>query len=96
MVNLDKKVTIDDLIITYLAEKTKKGFIKGFTEKEFLDFLTYMKAHIIVNGEIGDYNSYVESFIERKNKNDWFGNPHIEFKRGVINPNYNFVRTMKV
>lgn len=90
MINLEHKLTVDDLVVNYLAEKTKKGFINGFEQKEFLDFLTFFKSHFEVMGDITDYNTYIENFIKRKNKRDWSDKPHITFQDGVVKPTYEF------
>ena len=41
MVNQEHTLTVDDLIIVYLIEKTKQGYIPEVTEEEFMNFLKY-------------------------------------------------------
>ncbi|MDD3392649.1 MAG: hypothetical protein PHE54_03840 [Bacilli bacterium] len=88
MINSEHKLTIDDLIINYLIEKTKKGFANGFGEKEFLDFLNFFKCNFKVSGNISDYTTYIKDFIDRKNARDWSHESHILFENGTVKPTY--------
>lgn len=89
MVNQEHKLTVDDLIIVYLIEKTKQGYIPEVTEEEFMDFLKYFISKKEIQDMLWDYNQLINRLIERKNKEDWFDDPHIEFTQdGILKPNY--------
>lgn len=91
MINLERKLTVDDLIVSYLAEKMKQGYISEITEQEFMEFLKYFSSKKYVYDILWNYNSLINRFLERKSKNDWNKEPHMYFtKDKKLKPNYIF------
>lgn len=91
MVNSGHKLTIDELIVTYLIEKSTKGHIPEITEKEFMDFLKYFMEKKVVEDVLFDYNKLINRFLERTTESYWHGKPHMEFtKDGILKLNYKF------
>ena len=43
MVNLEHKLTVDDLIVEYMMYKTNNGYNPSFTTSEFVDFLHFFE-----------------------------------------------------
>lgn len=41
MVNLEKILTVDDLIVEYMVYKVKNGYDPKFLASEFMDFLQF-------------------------------------------------------
>ena len=41
MVNLEKILTVDDLIVEYIVYKVKNGYDPKFLASEFMDFLQF-------------------------------------------------------
>lgn len=91
MVNKDFRLTVDDLIVHYLAEKTKQGYEPKVTEEEFMNFLNYFTQKKEVDDILWSYDKLINRFIERKMKHDWFGKSSVEFtKDNTLKPNYKF------
>lgn len=91
MINQENKLTIDDLIIIYIAEKMKQGYIPEVDEEELMDFLKYFTKKIEVEDILWNYQHLIIHFFIRKNATNWFGEPHIDFtKAGTLKPNYRF------
>lgn len=100
MVNLEHKLTVDDLIIEYTVLKLKNGYEPKYTINEFMDFLSYFKKQMEVEDVLKDGEKLFNRFFERKNKYDWNSRekdiliPHIdmEYKKEigeyVLSPNY--------
>lgn len=78
MVNLEHKLTVDDLIVEYMMSKIKNGYNPSFTVSEFIDFLHFFEGKMKVEDSIYDGKQLFERFFERKNENDWFGEPHLD------------------
>ncbi len=89
MVNEEFRLTVDDLIVQYIVEKTKQGYEPKVTEEEFMSFLNYFTQKKEVDDILWDYNKLINRFLERKSKLDWYGEPHVEFtKDNILKPNY--------
>ncbi len=41
MVNLEKNLTVDDLIVEYMVYKVKNGYDPKFLASEFMDYLQF-------------------------------------------------------
>lgn len=94
MVNLEHKLTVDDLIVEYMMYKVKNGYEPKFLTSEFISFLYYFESKMKVEDALYDNNELFKRFFNRKNKRDWFSEPHMNmaFSDGdndyVISANY--------
>lgn len=77
MVNLEHKLTVDDLIVEYMMYKTNNGYNPSFTTSEFVDFLHFFESKMQVDDAIYENVKLFNRFFERKNENDWFNKPHM-------------------
>lgn len=71
MVNLEHKLTVDDLIIEYLMAKVNGGYETSFTESEFMTFIYYFEESMPIEDVIYDAKELFKRFFERKGKSDW-------------------------
>jgi hypothetical protein len=78
MVNLEYKLTVDDLIVEYMMKKIKDGYNPSYTVSEFIDFLHFFESKMEVEDSIYDGKQLFERFFERKSKSDWYSEPHME------------------
>lgn len=83
MVNLEHKLTVDDLIIEYAMYKVKNDYEPSFSCSEFIDFLHYFESDIEVEDSLYDSEELFQRFFERKRNFDWNNNskeynPHLE------------------
>lgn len=72
MVNLEKNLTVDDLIVEYMVYKVKNGYDPKFLASEFMDFLQFFESKMKVEDVIYDRNILFQRFFERKSKSDWY------------------------
>lgn len=84
MVNLDNKLTVDDLIVEYMMYKVKNGYEPSFSTSEFINFLRYFETKMDVNDVLYDSKELFKRFFDRKNERDWHlsddnsANPHMD------------------
>lgn len=71
MVNLEHKLTVDDLIVEYMMYKVKSGYETSFLASEFIDFLSYFELRKTVLDSLYDGEELFKRFFERKNYDDW-------------------------
>lgn len=86
MVNLEYKLTVDDLIVEYMIYKVENGYEPSFTTGEFIKFLLYFEGKMSVYDALYDGVKLFERFFERKNKTDWIT---YSTKEGIPNPHMN-------
>lgn len=72
MVNLEKILTVDDLIVEYMVYKVKNGYDPKFLASEFMDFLQFFERKMKIEDVIYDKNILFQRFFERKSKSDWY------------------------
>lgn len=72
MVNLEHKLTIDDLIVEYAMYKVKNGYEPSFLTSEFIDFLHFFENKMPVEDLLYEKEKLFKRFFERKGKSDWF------------------------
>lgn len=95
MVNLEHKLTVDDLIVEYMMYKVKNGYEPKFSTSEFMSFLYYFESKMKVEDALYDNDKLFKRFFNRKNKEDWFSDPamNINFSEDdndyIISANYN-------
>ncbi|MBE6149363.1 MAG: hypothetical protein E7170_01405 [Firmicutes bacterium] len=82
MVNLENKLTVDDLIVEYMMYKVKNRYEPSFLANEFIDFLSCFELKKPVLDALYDGEELFKRFFERKAISDWniCGNlaPHME------------------
>jgi len=71
MVNLEHKLTVDDLIVEYMMYKVENGYEPSFTTGEFIKFLLYFESKMTVYDTLYDGEKLFNRFFERKNEQDW-------------------------
>ena len=71
MINLEHKLTADDLIVEYMVYKVKNGYEPSFLVSEFMDFLLYFESKMEVFDTLYDGIKLFERFFDRKKEFDW-------------------------
>jgi len=92
MVNLEHKLTVDDLIVEYMISKLKLGYEPSYTTEEFITFLYYFesKSKENVYDALYDNQRLFDRFFHRK-KQDWQFEPHMKkVDKNLIFPTYKF------
>lgn len=96
MVNLENKLTVDDLIVEYMMYKVKNGYEPSFLTSEFMSFLYFFESKMDVYDLLNENDKLFKRFFERKNESDWFNKPHMDMifsekdNDYLIRPNYKF------
>lgn len=83
MVNLEYKLTVDDLIIEYMMYKIKNGYEPKFTTSEFINFLHFFEGKMKVEDSLYENEKLFKRFLERKVVNDWSTTDFITGKRNI-------------
>ena len=89
MINLEHKLTADDLIVEYMVYKVKNGYEPSFLISEFMVFLLYFECKMEVFDTLYDGIKLFERFFDRKKEFDWIhiisystmekeNNPHMD------------------
>lgn len=73
MVNLEHKLTVDDLIVEYMMYKVKNGYEPKFSSSEFINFLYFFEIENRMKVEDSLYKNeeLFQRFFERKAESDW-------------------------
>lgn len=71
MVNLEHKLTVDDLIVEYMMYKVKNGYEPSFLTSEFISFLYFFESKMPVVDSIYENDKLFARFFERKAESDW-------------------------
>jgi len=90
MTILKHKLTIDDLIASYLIEKLEQGYEPKIEEQEFINFLIHFIKLEELDGLILNFDKIVKSYIENKNNGSWQDEPHVKYENGILVPNSKF------
>lgn len=106
MVNLEHKLTVDDLIVEYMMYKVKNGYEPCLKTNEFMNFLHYFERKMKVEDILYDTDELFKRFFERKTEHDWSSinwitkekilDPHMDIKYSekdndyIIRANYKF------
>lgn len=72
MVNIEHKLTVDDLIVEYMIYKVKNGYAPRFTTAEFISFLYYFEQKYPVEDAIYKNEELFKRFFKRKAESDWY------------------------
>ncbi len=71
MVNLEHKLTVDDLIVEFMMCKVKNGYEPSFLASEFMIFLRFFEKQMPVEDSLYDSEKLFKRFFERKSDSDW-------------------------
>ncbi len=71
MVNLEHKLTVDDLIVEYMMYKVKNGYEPSFLTSEFISFLYFFESKMPVEDSLYENDKLFRRFFERKAESDW-------------------------
>lgn len=71
MVNLEHKLTVDDLIVEYMMYKVKNGYEPKFLTSEFISFLYFFESKMKVEDSLYENEKLFQRFFERKAEKDW-------------------------
>lgn len=71
MVNLEHKLTVDDLIVEFMMCKVKNGYEPSFLASEFMIFLRFFEKQMPVEDSLYDSEKLFKRFFERKSYSDW-------------------------
>ena len=71
MVNLEHKLTVDDLIVEFMMYKVKNGYEPSFLASEFMIFLHFFEKQMTVEDTLYDTEKLFKRFFERKSDSDW-------------------------
>ena len=71
MVNLEHKLTVDDLIVEYMMYKIKNGYEPSFLTTEFINFLYFFESKMLVEDSLYENEKLFQRFFERKAESDW-------------------------
>lgn len=79
MVNLEYKLTVDDLIVEYMMYKVKNGYEPSFLTSEFINFLYFFESKMQVEDSLHEGDKLFQRFFKRKAESDWSENtPHMD------------------
>lgn len=88
MVNLENKLTVDDLIVEYMMYKTNNGYEPSFSTSEFINFLYFFESKMEVEDSLYETEKLFNRFFARKNEKDWFNKPHMNMIEDEISNDY--------
>lgn len=71
MVNLEHKLTVDDLIVEYAMYKVRNGYEPQYSTSEFIIFLHFFETKMEVDDILYDGDELFKRFFERKIDADW-------------------------
>lgn len=71
MLNLEHKLTVDDLIVEYMMYKVRNGYEPSFLISEFISFLYFFESKMPVEDSLYDNDKLFQRFFERKLERDW-------------------------
>ena len=71
MVNLEGKLTVDDLIVEYMKYKVRNGYETSFLASEFTEFLHFFESKMPVEDSLYEGEKLFQRFFERKLEHDW-------------------------
>lgn len=90
MVNLEHKLTVDDLIVEYMAIKIENGYEPNLLTSEFIDFLRFFESKMEVQDSLYDGEALFKRFFERKNDRDWALIKNYSTMEKVVQPHMEF------
>lgn len=88
MVNLEHKLTVDDLIVEYMMYKTNNGYEPSFSTSEFINFLYFFESKMKVEDALYENEKLFKRFFERKTESDWSNESHMNMIEDEISNDY--------
>ena len=88
MVNLEHKLTVDDLIVEYMMYKTNNGYEPSFSTSEFINFLYFFESKMKVEDALYENEKLFKRFFEKKNESDWSNESHMNMIEDEISNDY--------
>lgn len=95
MVNLEYKLTVDDLIVEYMIYKVKNGYEPSFLTSEFIKFLYFFEGKMLVEDSLYEKEKLFQRFFERKSKSDWSITVDWKNDKKVIMPHMDMIYSDK-
>lgn len=95
MVNLENKLTVDDLIVEYMIYKVKNGYEPSFLTSEFMSFLYFFESKMEVHDVLYENDKLFQRFFERKNEHDWFYSKTCYHDEKIVEPHMDMVYSKK-
>lgn len=95
MVNLENKLTVDDLIVEYMIYKVKNGYVPSFLTSEFMSFLNFFESKMEVHDVLYENDKLFQRFFERKNEHDWFYSKQCYHDEKIVEPHMDMVYSKK-
>ena len=95
MVNIDKNLTVDDLIVEYMMYKVNKGYEPQFSTLEFRDFLEYFKSKMPVYDTLDINEELFQRFMKRKSESDWSHIIDWKTNKKQVNPHMDLIYSEK-
>lgn len=95
MVNLEHKLTVDDLIVEYMMYKVRNGYEPSFLTSEFISFLYFFESKMSVEDVLYENDKLFNRFFERKAENDWSRTVSWSTKEKEIVPHMDMVYNQK-
>lgn len=86
MVNLEHKLTVDDLIVEFMMCKVKNGYEPSFLASEFMIFLHFFEKQMSIEDTLYDTEKLFERFFERKADSDWSTTTNLIKQEKIIQP----------
>ncbi len=78
MVNLEHRLTVDDLIVEYMIYKVNNGYEPQFSTHEFMNFLYFFTSKMPVEDALYENQKLFRRFFERKAESDWDNISHMD------------------
>lgn len=66
MINLEHRLTVDDLIVEYAIYKVKNGYEPKYSTSEFIDFLHFFETKMEVDDVLYDGEELFKDFLKEK------------------------------
>lgn len=95
MVNLEHKLTVDDLIVEYMICKIETGYKPEFLTSEFISFLYFFESKMKVQDSLYNNNELFQRFFERKSDWAWSKTINYSTMEKEFNPHMEMVYSEK-
>lgn len=91
MVNLEHKLTVDDLIVEYMMYKVNNGYEPSFLASEFMSFLYFFERKMKVHDSLHNKKKLFDRFFERKGESDWYTTVDYHLDKKISTPHMDMV-----
>ena len=72
MKDIERKLTVDDLIVEYMAYRLRNGYEPSFSTTDFMNFLKFFQTQMPVSDFLDDRQDLFKKFFERKSQKHWW------------------------